>query len=31
MIVVQPLEFALGSIKITGFGLTMALAFMTGA
>lgn len=31
MIIVQPLEFTLGSIKITGFGLTMALAFMTGA
>jgi phosphatidylglycerol:prolipoprotein diacylglycerol transferase len=31
MISVYPLEFMLGPLKVTGFGLTMALAFMVGA
>lgn len=31
MITVQPLEYQLGPIPITGFGVTMALAFMVGA
>lgn len=31
MITVQPLEFRIGPLMITGFGLTMALAFIVGA
>ncbi len=31
MITVQPLEFHIGPVPITGFGITMALAFMVGA
>jgi phosphatidylglycerol:prolipoprotein diacylglycerol transferase len=31
VIIVQPLEFAVGPLTVTGFGLTMALAFMVGA
>lgn len=31
MINVYPLEFMLGPLKVTGFGITMALAFMVGA